>query len=130
MTERLQPLQNPLKRSAVPHQHKRVDVNVAMVITILICSRRQDSMLPTTPLQDHNLVSTIAATGVFEARPDKEPPMTRKKLLSRNHRQSLIEALRQDKIKEAGLCSRVASKRKREVGHADAAAAGNLCDVS
>ena len=98
MTERLQPLQHQLKESAVPHQHKLVDINVAMVITIMFCSGWQDSMMPTKPLQGHNLVSTIAATGVFENCQEKEPPMTRRKLLSENHRQSLIEDFRQDKI--------------------------------
>ena len=34
MTERLQPLQGQSRRSATAHQHKRVDVNGAMVITI------------------------------------------------------------------------------------------------
>ena len=38
MTRRLQPLQSQLKKSAVPHQHKLVDINVAMVITLMFCS--------------------------------------------------------------------------------------------
>ena len=98
MTERLQPLQNQLKKSAVPHQHKLVGINVVMVITIMFCSRWQYSMLPTEPLQGHNLVSTTAATRVLEDYQEKEPPITREKLLSKPYRHSLIEDFRQDKV--------------------------------
>ena len=64
MTSRLQPLKNRLKKSAVPHQHNLVDINVALVITIMYLIKWQDNMLPTRLLQGHNLVSTIAATKV------------------------------------------------------------------
>ena len=98
MTRRLQPLQSQLKQSAVPHQHKLLDINVSMVITIMYLIKWQDNMLPTRLLQGHNLVSTIAATGVFEACQEEEPPMTREELLSEGHRQSLIEDFRQAKM--------------------------------
>ena len=55
-------------------------------------------MLPTRLLQGHNLVSTITAIGVFEEFQEGKPPMTRKELLSSNHKQSLIEDFRQDKV--------------------------------
>ena len=42
-TERLQPLQHPLKKNAVPHQHRLVGINVVMIVTIMTCSRWQDS---------------------------------------------------------------------------------------
>ena len=75
-TEELQPLQHPLRKSAVPHQHKLVDINVVMIVTIMICSRWQDSTMPTKLLQIHDLVGTTAATGVFKDHQEKEPPIT------------------------------------------------------
>ena len=51
---------------------------------------RWRNIRPTGLLQGHNLVSTIAATGVFEAWQEREPPMTREELIG-SHRQNLIE---------------------------------------
>ena len=98
MTSRSQPLQKRVKMSAVPHQHNPADINVALVITITCLIRWQDYMLPTRLLQGHNLVSTTTATGVFEEFQEEEPPMTRKELLSSNHRLSLIEYIKQTRM--------------------------------
>ena len=68
MSRRLQPLQNRLKMSAVPHQHYLVDINVALVITIMYLIKWQDNMLPTRLLQGHNLVSTIEAVSLRNSR--------------------------------------------------------------
>ena len=102
MTERLQPLQDQSRRSATPHQHKRVDVNVAMVITIMFCSRRQANMLPTEPLKDHNVVSTIATTEALEDCPEKEPPTTIKNCSARTTVRASLKARGKDIDKHAG----------------------------
>ena len=65
-----------LDKRAVPHPHRLVDINVVMIVTITFRSGWQDGIMPTKPLQIHDLVSTIAATGVFKDRQEKEPPMT------------------------------------------------------
>ena len=69
MTKRLPPLQHPLKRGAVSHPRRLVDIDVVMIATILFCSGWQASIMPTKPLQIHDLVSTTAATGVFKSSP-------------------------------------------------------------
>ena len=80
-------------------------------------TRWQDNMLPTILLQGHNWVSTITATGAFEEFQEEKPPMTRKELLSSNHRQSLIEDFRQARMTGTPICcSRVALREKREGG--------------
>ena len=79
MAERLQPLQHPLKKSAILHQHRLVDINVVMNVTIMFCSGWQGSLMPTKPLQIHDLVSTTAATWVIGCQ-EKEPPMTFRKM--------------------------------------------------
>ena len=66
MTSRWQPLQDQLKMSTVPHQHNLVDINVALVITIMYLFMRQDNMLPARLLQSHNWANTSAASGVFD----------------------------------------------------------------
>ena len=65
MTRILQPLQRHLRRCAVPHQHKLVDINVALAIVTVCLIMWQANMLPTRFLQGHNLASTITATGIF-----------------------------------------------------------------
>ena len=76
MTERLQPLQHPLKKSARLHQHRLVDINVVMNVTIMFCSGWQGSLTPAKPLQIHDLVSTTAATWVLGVARRRQPPMT------------------------------------------------------
>ena len=44
MRRRLQPLQKRLKMSAFPHQHHLVDINVALVITIMYSIKWQDRL--------------------------------------------------------------------------------------
>ena len=46
MARRLQPLQRQLKRCAVPHQHKLVDINVVLAITTVSMIMWQANMLP------------------------------------------------------------------------------------
>ena len=46
VNRRLQPLQEQLKMSAVPHQHYLVDISVALVITTMHFTKWQDNMLP------------------------------------------------------------------------------------
>ena len=75
MTERLQPLQHPLKKRTTLHQRRLVDINVVMNATIMFCSGWQGSLMPTKPLQIHVLVSITAATWVIDCQ-EKEPPMT------------------------------------------------------
>ena len=55
MTRILQPLQRQLRRCAVPHQHKLVDINVVLAITTVCLIMWQASMPPTRFLQGHNL---------------------------------------------------------------------------
>ena len=92
MARMLQPLQRQLKRCAVPHQHKLVDINVVLAITTVCLIMWQANMLPTRLLQGHNLASTITATGIFGEVQEEKPSMTREELLGSNHRQSLSEA--------------------------------------
>ena len=47
----------PMKMSAVPHQHNLGDINVALVITIMYLIRWQDNMLPARLLQGHKLMA-------------------------------------------------------------------------
>ena len=44
LNRRLQPLQKQLKMSAVPHQHYLIDINVALVITIMQVTKWQDRL--------------------------------------------------------------------------------------
>ena len=78
MTSRTQPLQNRLKRIAVPNQH---NLGTLMLLwsSPSVLDQWQDNMLPTRLLQGHNLVNTIAATGVFEKFQEEKPPMTRER---------------------------------------------------
>ena len=95
-TSRWQPLQDQLKMSTVPHQHNLVDINVALVITIMYLFIRQDNMLPARLLQSHNWADTRAATGAFVKFQGDKPPMTREGNCSSNkHRQSFSEDFRQ-----------------------------------
>ena len=96
LDRRLQPLQKQLEMSAVPHQHHLADISVALVITIMYLSKWQYNMLPTTLLQDHNLVSTIA--GVPGKLQEEKPLMTREGLRDSNHRQNLNKVFREAKM--------------------------------
>ena len=98
MARRLQPLQRQLKRCAVPHQHKLVDINVVLAITTVCLIMWQANMLPTRLLQGHNLASTITATGIFGEVQEEKPSMTREELLGSNHRQSLSEDFKQTRM--------------------------------
>ena len=125
MTERLQPLQDQSRRSATPHQHKRVDVNVAMVITIMFCSRRQANMLPTKPLQDHNVVSTIASTGAFEDCPEEEPPMTIKNCSARTTVRASLKTCGKDTDKHAGASFQNCREEEAKCGHDNSRGCGS-----
>ena len=83
---------------AVPHQHNLIDTNVALVILSMHLSKWPVNMLPTRLPRSRNSMSTFAATDVFERFQEDTPPMTREELLSKDHRQSLIENPRQAKM--------------------------------
>ena len=85
MTRRLQPLQRQLKRCAVPHQHKLVDINVVMTSTTVCLIMWQANMLPTKLLQGHNLASTISTTGIFGEVQEEKPSMSREESFVGNH---------------------------------------------
>ena len=55
-------------------------------------------MLPTRFPPSHNLVSTIAATGVCKESQEETPPMTEEELRINSYRQGLSESLRQAKM--------------------------------
>ena len=76
MTKRLPPLQHPLKRGAVSHPRRLVGIDVVMIATILFCSGWQASIMPTKPLQSHDLVAPLQRQGSLEVRQVKEPPST------------------------------------------------------
>ena len=78
-TSRWQPPQDQLKMSTVPHRHNLVDINVALVITIMHLFMKQDNMLPARLLQSHNWAYTSAASGVSGKFQEEKPPMTRER---------------------------------------------------
>ena len=82
----MQPPHGELKWSAAPYQHNFTGTNVALVIISMYLSTWPANILPTRLPQGLNLVSPIAATGVFEEFQEETPPMTREELLSNNHR--------------------------------------------
>jgi hypothetical protein len=98
LARRLEPMQKHLRATATPHQHKLLDINVAMVIAIMYMIGWQDSMLPTRLLQGHNLVDTIAPTGVFAECVEEQPEMTREQLISASHRAVVIDAFRHTRL--------------------------------
>ena len=97
-SSRFQPLRKRLKMSAVPHQHDFIDTNVALVIISTYLVKWLVSMLPTRFPPSHNLVSTIAATGVCKESQEETPPMTEEELRINSYRQGLSESLRQAKM--------------------------------
>ena len=120
MYRRSQPLLEQLKMSAVPHQHYPADISVALVINIMYSIVRQDNMLPTRPLQGHNGVSAIEATGVLEEFQE---------LLSSNRRQNLIEDFGRPRWTARRFSvPELPGKASEGVVHADTTEARRQCD--
>ena len=130
MTSRSQPMQNRWKMSTVPHQHNLVDINVALVITIMNLIMRQDDVLPVRLLQSHNWVNNTAATGVFEKFQEGRPPMTRKRNCSAiNTGRASLKIFSRPEQAHRSSTPEVAWRRKRQVGPRRSPATKDRCDL-
>ena len=118
----MQPPQEELKMEAVPHQHNLVDINVALVITIMHLFMRQDNMLPARLLQSHNLANTSAASGVPGRFQEEKPPMTRERKRPTQAESHWRFSAGRDKRSST---PELPGGRSDRLGHLDAAAAAS-----
>ncbi len=84
-------MQRQLKRCAAPHQHKLVDINDVLAITIVCLAMWQADMLPTRIWQSYSLTNTVPTTDILGEVQEEQPPMSRRECVGNNPMQSLSE---------------------------------------
>ena len=90
LARRLEPLHDHLKRSAVAHREKLLDIHVAFVVCIMYLIQWPHHELPSLLLQGHKVVGHMEATGVFQECDSGDPVLSIAELTDVAHRSRVI----------------------------------------